>query len=226
MMRHTAVITLRGNAPRVVNGCIANFSNLRVCCQVEKSGSLAHHGSTQEGTSAVHNSSTWNEDSSGNKLQRLHPCLHSTLPHSSERVLHGQYNWDSYRHSVFQKTRVNLTRICSHFSPPGNSFYRSENKRMAEETCRRRTGISFGSLAPNKNYQQKLDQQHARGKLSASERVEVLLDSGSFTEVGSYVKHRSSSFGLDPESAPRGDGVITGIGRLAHVQKLIINIYN
>ncbi len=59
----------------------------------------------------------------------------------------------------------------------------------------------------------RLEQQHARGKLSARERLELLLDDGSFTEMDAFVTHRASDFGLDEESY-FGDGVITGFGRI------------
>ncbi len=59
----------------------------------------------------------------------------------------------------------------------------------------------------------RLEQQHARGKLSARERLELLLDDGSFTEMDAFVTHRASDFGLDNESY-LGDGVITGFGRI------------
>eukprot|EP00884_Botryococcus_braunii_P019306 jgi/Botrbrau1/6059/Bobra.0042s0039.1 len=55
--------------------------------------------------------------------------------------------------------------------------------------------------------------QHARGKLSARERIAVLLDDGSFIEAGSLVEHRCTDFGMDKEAAP-GDGVVTGSGRI------------
>jgi propionyl-CoA carboxylase beta chain len=60
---------------------------------------------------------------------------------------------------------------------------------------------------------QRLEQQHARGKLSARERLELLLDDGSFTEIDAFVTHRASDFGLDAERY-LGDGVVTGFGRI------------
>jgi propionyl-CoA carboxylase beta chain len=57
----------------------------------------------------------------------------------------------------------------------------------------------------------RLEQQHARGKLTARERVLILLDEGSFEELGKFVVHRSTDFGLDKESY-LGDGVVTGYG--------------
>src|SRR5579883_1286492 len=53
--------------------------------------------------------------------------------------------------------------------------------------------------------------QHAKGKLTARERLEVLLDPGSFEEWGMFVEHRSHDFGIDAHKIP-GDGVVTGWG--------------
>jgi propionyl-CoA carboxylase beta chain len=53
--------------------------------------------------------------------------------------------------------------------------------------------------------------QHAKGKLTARERVEVLLDPGSFEEWGMFVEHRSQDFGMAEQKIP-GDGVVTGFG--------------
>src|SRR5690606_13446128 len=56
--------------------------------------------------------------------------------------------------------------------------------------------------------------QHAKGKLTARERIDLLMDEGSFQEIGRFVTHRSSDFGLDKEHY-LGDGVITGDGTVA-----------
>ncbi|HMO10679.1 MAG TPA: carboxyl transferase domain-containing protein, partial [Actinotalea sp.] len=56
-----------------------------------------------------------------------------------------------------------------------------------------------------------VEKQHARGKRSARERIEALLDEDSFTELDALVRHRSSNFGLDARRIP-GDGVVTGHG--------------
>ncbi|TDB65357.1 acyl-CoA carboxylase subunit beta [Arundinibacter roseus] len=53
--------------------------------------------------------------------------------------------------------------------------------------------------------------QHAKGKLTARERVELFMDEGSFEEIGKFVMHRSKDFGLDKEHY-LGDGVVTGYG--------------
>ena len=59
--------------------------------------------------------------------------------------------------------------------------------------------------------QKRIDIQHSKGKLTARERLEVLLDPNSFEEYGLYVEHRCADFGLDDKKHP-GDGVITGQG--------------
>ena len=60
---------------------------------------------------------------------------------------------------------------------------------------------------------QRIAAQHAKGKLTARERLEVLLDEGSFEESGMFVEHRSTEFGIDGQKVP-GDGVVTGHGRI------------
>jgi len=59
--------------------------------------------------------------------------------------------------------------------------------------------------------QKRIDAQHAKGKLSARERVELLLDTGTFEEWDMFVEHRCGDFGMDKQSIP-GDGVVTGYG--------------
>jgi propionyl-CoA carboxylase beta chain len=61
--------------------------------------------------------------------------------------------------------------------------------------------------------QKRVDAQHAKGKLTARERLEVLLDEGSFEEFDMFVAHRSHDFGMD-ESRIAGDGVVTGWGTI------------
>src|SRR5512146_3515107 len=53
--------------------------------------------------------------------------------------------------------------------------------------------------------------QHKRGKLTARERIELLLDKGSFEEFDMFVEHRSNDFGMEKSKIP-GDGVVTGWG--------------
>ncbi|SNS00629.1 propionyl-CoA carboxylase carboxyltransferase subunit [Geodermatophilus pulveris] len=56
-----------------------------------------------------------------------------------------------------------------------------------------------------------VDKQHAAGKMTARERIETLLDPGSFTELDEFARHRSTSFGMEARR-PLGDGVVTGYG--------------
>jgi propionyl-CoA carboxylase beta chain len=58
---------------------------------------------------------------------------------------------------------------------------------------------------------ERIAQQHQRGKLTARERIEVLLDDGSFEEFDMFVEHRASGFGMAAKKIP-GDGVVTGWG--------------
>ncbi len=56
--------------------------------------------------------------------------------------------------------------------------------------------------------------QHAKGKLTARERIELLLDEGSFEELDTFVTHRITDFGMDAQKIP-GDGVVTGHGTVS-----------
>lgn len=59
----------------------------------------------------------------------------------------------------------------------------------------------------------RIESQHKKGKLTARERLELLLDAGSFEELGKFVKHRSHDFGLEKQRI-LGDGVVTGYGKI------------
>lgn len=61
--------------------------------------------------------------------------------------------------------------------------------------------------------EKKIEKQHEKGKLTARERIDLLVDEGSFEELDMYVKHRSKDFGLDKVSYP-GDGVVTGFAKI------------
>ena len=56
-----------------------------------------------------------------------------------------------------------------------------------------------------------IEKQHAKGKMTARERIEKLVDEGSFTELDEFARHRSTNFGME-ENRPYGDGVVTGYG--------------
>lgn len=61
---------------------------------------------------------------------------------------------------------------------------------------------------------QRIEQQHARGRLTARERLALLLDAGSFQELGALATHNVADFGLDQQRFP-GDGVVTGFGKVS-----------
>src|SRR5450631_1748655 len=59
----------------------------------------------------------------------------------------------------------------------------------------------------------RIKKQHEGGKLTARERIDLLLDPGSFTEIGRFVTHRCTDFGMENQKV-LGDGVVTGHGLL------------
>jgi acetyl-CoA carboxylase carboxyltransferase component len=61
--------------------------------------------------------------------------------------------------------------------------------------------------------QERIDAQHKKGKLTARERIDLLLDNGSFQETDAFVIHRSQGFGLEEQKIP-GDSVVTGWGTI------------
>ena len=61
--------------------------------------------------------------------------------------------------------------------------------------------------------ERRIEAQHRRGKLTARERIDVLLDPGSFEEYDMFVEHRCTDFGMDEQRVP-GDGVVTGWGTI------------
>lgn len=70
--------------------------------------------------------------------------------------------------------------------------------------------------------EERIASQHKKGKLTARERIQLLLDEGSFEEIGKFVMHRCKDFGLDKEYY-LGDGVVTGYGT---IEGRLIYIYS
>ena len=70
--------------------------------------------------------------------------------------------------------------------------------------------------------QKRIDQQHAKGKMTARERIHYLLDKGSFQEVDKFVVHRCTDFGMAEKKIP-GDGVVTGYGTINGRQVFIFS---
>ncbi|HET7522469.1 MAG TPA: acyl-CoA carboxylase subunit beta [Bacillales bacterium] len=61
---------------------------------------------------------------------------------------------------------------------------------------------------------EKIDKQHEKGKLTARERIDQLLDEGTFVELNPFVKHRGTDFGMEDNDA-HGEGVVVGYGKIA-----------
>ena len=61
--------------------------------------------------------------------------------------------------------------------------------------------------------ERRIAQQHERGKLTARERLDLLLDEGTFSELDAFALHRATDFGLDDERY-LGDGVVSGHGTI------------
>ena len=61
--------------------------------------------------------------------------------------------------------------------------------------------------------EKRIAKQHEAGKLTARERIDLLVDKGSFQEIDAFVRHRCRDFGLEKESYA-GDGVVTGFGKI------------
>ena len=76
------------------------------------------------------------------------------------------------------------------------------------EELRRRDAAAEASGGP-----QRIERQHREGKLSARERVELLLDEGSFEELDKQVTHSCTDFGMQSQKV-LGDGVVSGYGRI------------
>ena len=84
-------------------------------------------------------------------------------------------------------------------------FYSIDQMSKNEELINRREAAKVGGG------EARIEKQHSQGKLTARERVTLLLDENSFQEVGQFVEHRATSFGLEKQKIP-GDGVVTGYG--------------
>jgi propionyl-CoA carboxylase beta chain len=80
-------------------------------------------------------------------------------------------------------------------------------KTILEQLEQRRAGARLGGG------EKRIASQHGKGKLTARERIDVLLDEGSFEETDMFVEHRSTQFGMQDQRIP-GDGVVTGRGTI------------
>src|SRR6202140_5810291 len=76
------------------------------------------------------------------------------------------------------------------------------------EELRRRSGAAEEGGGPERR-----DREHQAGKLTARERIALLLDEGAFEELDKFVTHRCDDFGMQDQRPP-GDGFVTGYGRI------------
>ena len=84
---------------------------------------------------------------------------------------------------------------------------------MSANTDKIKQLISLREEAKRGGGEKRIESQHSKGKLTARERIEMLLDEGSFEEFDMFVKHRCTNFGIDKENY-YGDGVVTGYGTI------------
>src|SRR5215208_6711519 len=91
--------------------------------------------------------------------------------------------------------------------PPDDFGGRERMKHILERLEERRKEARLGGG------ERRIAAQHARGKLTARERIELLIDHGSFEELDMFVQHRATDFGMETSKIP-GDGVVTGWGTI------------
>ena len=101
--------------------------------------------------------------------------------------------------------QVNLSPMTAADTPPVDlPDPHTTAGKIADLERRRYEAVHAGSLAA-------IEKQHAKGKLTARERIDLLLDEGSFTEFDELARHRAHDFGIE-RNRPYGDGVVTGTG--------------
>ena len=83
----------------------------------------------------------------------------------------------------------------------------NKNEKRMDDWKKRRDKIMQmgGSVA--------LEKRHKKGLMTARERLDYLFDPGTFTEIGTFVTHRATTFGMDKREVP-ADGVVTGFGKV------------
>ena len=86
-----------------------------------------------------------------------------------------------------------------------NSTFEHENRLERMNRLREESKLGGG--------EKRIESQHKKGKLTARERIDVLLDDGTFHEIDAFVRHRSHDFGLEKQRY-LGDGVVTGTGKI------------
>jgi acetyl-CoA carboxylase carboxyltransferase component len=106
-----------------------------------------------------------------------------------------------------------MRKVCE----DGASRSLTHSSRVARSNRLNRSGSLDGAKRTRRRgwaaRRRRIDAQHAKGKLTARERLEVLLDEGTFEEWDMFVEHRCTDFGMADNKIP-GDGVVTGYGTI------------
>ena len=113
------------------------------------------------------------------------------------------------RSDVFSKSE----RLSSPFFPDGRPLWGSGGYFMSKQTERIQELIELRKKARIGGGDKAIDKQHEKGKLTARERIALLLDEGSFEEMDMFVEHRCTNFGMEKKHY-LGDGVVTGSGTI------------
>jgi propionyl-CoA carboxylase beta chain len=122
--------------------------------------------------------------------------------HESPTIQHQSRLSDRYFFCPFCESPLAI-----HAPPtPPMTAHRKHHDRL-EELRKRNAEAEAGGGAERR------EREHKQGKLSARERVDLLLDEGSFEELDKFVRHHSHDFGMEAQRPP-GDGFITGYGRI------------
>jgi propionyl-CoA carboxylase beta chain len=108
------------------------------------------------------------------------------------------------RLSVASQGAVTLARMAMEAPEPVDIDIHTTAGKIADLERRRYEAVHAGSAAA-------VEKQHARGRLTARERIDALLDEGSFVEFDEFARHRSTMFGLE-KKRPYSDGVVVGYG--------------
>jgi propionyl-CoA/long-chain acyl-CoA carboxylase carboxyl transferase subunit len=107
----------------------------------------------------------------------------------------------------------------SDWSPPNDKPTTDEFTASAQTPAPHTTAAKIADLERRRNEaihagsERAVAKQHDRGKMTARERIDLLLDPGSFTELDELARHRATGFGIE-RNRPYGDGVVTGFGTI------------
>ena len=112
------------------------------------------------------------------------------------------------------RARATVGEVCGVLRAEFGEYDRSGRPEGRERRRRSATACARSATRPlHAGSEAAVERQHARGKLTARERIDLLLDPGSFVELDMFTRHRAHGFGLE-DNRPWGDGVVTGHGTI------------